>query len=298
MSEPTQDGGSLSQVTKSEPSWLARLVPNKAPTVPPKWPSPEESVGKRCYNIGFMTFWEIKDPRREKLVPLELEVQQLLNTHNEHLMQREASNLSFSIFMVGRHETASCPILVIISTNKKSRQRVVDTIRRSGILEKYEGVLLGGSSKHPRYPDSGPAQYIPFDTEDGPSRTFVLGVAVYIKKSVSQVTSGTAIYIPHDTISPEVSQLGRFRKATLGGFLELKRQDGTSLTVGMTAAHVFPQLEFDDDTSDQSEAPEDDTFEFDFNSPTPDTIFSDDSSANSSLKSCRFSPASLKSLPV
>ena len=84
-------------------------------------------------------FWEIKDPGRKKLELLEADVQQLLNDQNEYLKLREACNLIFSIFMVGRQETTSCPTLVIISANTVSREKVVNAIRESRILDKYEG---------------------------------------------------------------------------------------------------------------------------------------------------------------
>jgi hypothetical protein len=197
MFQQSKDMGSFSEIPTKEASWRAKLKLKKSSTAVVKWPNPQQSVGTLRYNDGKRSFWEVKDPGRKELAPLEVEVQQLLNTHNEHFKEREASNLSFSIFMVGRNETTSSPTLVIISANKRSRQKVVDTILSSKILDKYEGVLLGQYSKHSRHPQSGPAECIAFNEEDWISNLFS-GPRVYIKKRSSQVKSGTSIYIPTD----------------------------------------------------------------------------------------------------
>jgi len=222
-------------------------------------------------------FWEIKDPGRKKLEPLEADVQRLLNDQNEYLKLREACNLSFSIFMVGRQETTSCPTLVIISANTISRKKVVGAIRGSRILDKYEGVLLGQSSRHPRHPHSGPPKQIASGIGQGSSQAAEIGVAVYVKKPGLQLLSGTAIYIPVD--DSKTHALGRFRKATLGGFLELKRKDGTVITVGMTVAHVFQPVDWNQHASLELEKPDEDTFEFEFDGPTPETCLDSGSNA-------------------
>jgi hypothetical protein len=280
---------------REEKSLRATLMPHRtrAP-IPAKWLNPQASVGKRCCNIGELIFWEIQDPGRAGLIPLKGEIQGFLNDHNEnlneHLKKREACNLGFDIFMVGRSESTSCPTLVIISSNRKSRSKVVEAIRKSGILDKYEGVLLGKSSKHPRYPDSGPAEWIASGIDVVSSRTQSDG-AVYIDKSVADdgyITSGTTIYISVEPISKETS---RFRKATLGGFLELRKEDGEQMRttiVGMTAAHAFQDLHWNDNTVDQLYESDDDSFEFELDGPTPDGIFGDDSSSSRSFKSCKF----------
>ncbi|KAE9365103.1 hypothetical protein N431DRAFT_518082 [Stipitochalara longipes BDJ] len=273
MFERAKETASFSEIPIKEESLLARLKPNKAHVLPTRWPNPQESVGKRCCNIGEQIFWEVKDPARTKLASLEVEVQKLLNDHNEHLKEREACNLSFSLFMVGRHETTSCPTLVIISTNKKSRQKVVSTIRTNGILAKYEGVLLGTSSRHPRYPDAGPAQYIALHTEERSPQPFPHGIVVYMRKSLIDLTSGMEIYIPVTQSSEWFSGgLLLCRKATLGGFLELKKQNGEKTTVGMTVAHAFEDMGGEDEPyiPDQSEASEEDTADFEFDGPNPD----------------------------
>jgi hypothetical protein len=281
MFERTRDGGSFSEVSTGESSWRARLKPNKAPLV---WPNPQDSVGKLCCKIENQIFWEIKDPGRAKLAALEVEIQKFLNDHNEHLKERESSNISFSLFMIGKHETVSCPTLVVISTNKKSRRMVVESIRESGILDKYDGVLLGQSSKHPRYPGSGPAKYIAFDSGQGSSRTFPYGVSVYIKSSDRVVGSGTSIYIP---VSPVSEESTPFRRATLGGILEMIRKD-SRIVVAMTVAHAFQEEYLDDYASDQSEASENEMFEFEFDGPSPDDVFGDDGRRSSSSRSCKY----------
>ena len=283
MFERTRDGGSFSEVSTSESSWRARLNPNKAPA----WPNPQDSVGKLCCKIGNQIFWEVKDPGRAKLAALEVDIQKFLNDHNEHLKERESSNISFSLFMIGKHETISCPTLVVISTNKKSRRRVIESIRKSKILDKYEGVLLAQSSRHPRYPDSGPAQYIAFDSDKISSRKFPHGVSVYIKSSDWLVGSGTSIYIPVGPVGPVSENLLPFRRATLGGILEMIMEN-SRITVAMTVAHAFQEEYLDDYVSDQSEASENEMFEFEFDGPTPDDVFGDDGRRSSSSRSCKY----------
>jgi len=48
----------------------------------------------------------------------------------------------------------------------RSRQRLIETIRSRNILNEYPGVLLEGSSTHPRHPYSGRAKYAALDIED------------------------------------------------------------------------------------------------------------------------------------
>lgn len=110
---------------KEEASWRGRLKVGKTRTTPLWWTNPQESIGERCCNIGEQIFWEIKDPSRAKLAPLEVEVQEFLNDHNEHLKDREVCNLGFFTFIVGRCKETSCPTLVIISTSKESRQNLL-----------------------------------------------------------------------------------------------------------------------------------------------------------------------------
>jgi hypothetical protein len=116
------------------------------------------------------------------------------------------------------------------------------------------------------------------------------GGAVYIDKLVADdgyITSGTTIYISVEGISKETS---RYRKATLGGFLELRREDGSqtrTTIVGMTVAHAFQDLHWTGDTAERLYESDDDSFEFEFDGPTPDGIFGDDSSSSRSFKSCK-----------
>ncbi|PMD57794.1 uncharacterized protein K444DRAFT_24532 [Hyaloscypha bicolor E] len=282
MLQRTRDSGSFSEAPTKESSFLARLKPIKAPAPVPRWPDSQDSVGKHCCKVGEQNFWEVKDPGREKLVTLKLEVRLLLNTHNEHLKEREACNVYFAIFMVGREETACCPTLVIISSNKSARQKVIEVIRSNGILDKYEGVLLAGSSKHPRYPRSAPAEFIAFGLEIDASRSFPSGVAVYIQKSITKITSGTWIYIPIGTTTMDVSQ---FRRATIGGFLDLITEDDVRTTVGMTVAHAFQEQDRGSMPNQSEVSEDDDDFEFEFDGPTPDNIFGKGSSADYSSKS-------------
>jgi hypothetical protein len=123
MLEQSNEARSFSASLRRVKSWLARLKSNKpknATPAPARWLNPEQSVGTYCCTVGQQTFWEVKDPGRKELAPLEAKVQELLNTQHEDFKEREASNLSFSVFMVGRNEATSCPTVVIISANKRS----------------------------------------------------------------------------------------------------------------------------------------------------------------------------------
>jgi hypothetical protein len=289
MFEGNKEAEPPSETATKLTSWLTRLKPNREPIAPLKWPNPQVSVGRRCCEYGEMTFWEVEDPARTKLAPLEVEVQTLLNDHNEDLKDREASNLSFSLFMVGRQETTSCPTLVIITTNKKLRQRVLDTIRRSGILDKYEGVLLAGSSKHPRNPNSGPARYLTLDAGVVLSDILPPGTPVYVKSADVENGGrrGIAIYIAaNDGVGGEMSPV--FRKATIGGFFELKKENGQVTMVGMSVAHAFRSLDRIIEKSEEKAESEEDTFEFQFDGLTPDDIFSDYESRVSVPKARKF----------
>jgi hypothetical protein len=62
-------------------------------------------------------------------------------------------------------------------------------------------------------------------------------------------------------------------------WLELKAKDGTVITVGMTVAHAFKSTYGKVDTPDESDI-SDDTFAFEFEGPTPDCLFGNDSATD------------------
>jgi hypothetical protein len=62
--------------------------------------------------------------------------------------------------------------------------------------------------------------------------------------------------------------------------LGLKAKDGTVITVGMTVAHTFKSTYGKVDTPDESDISDDDTFAFEFEGPTPDCLFGNDSATD------------------
>lgn len=289
MFEQAKEAGTFSNIpikNKNVPL-LARLKTQKPTPTPPRWPDPEQSIGKHRWTFGERKFWDIIGPGLKQLAPLLAEATSLLHTHNEYLKEREASTMFLDLFMVGKSEASSCPTLLIICTKAIPRQRVVEVIRRSEILDKYPGVLLGACSKHPRDPLAGSPRSIAFGNKEVVSQTLTaLEARVYIKKSDHEMICGTSIYIPID--NHLLNGFGRFRRATIGGFLDIKSKDGTTTTVGMTAAHAFEPLSSEDlsDSSEDSKASGFE-FEFEFVGPSPEECWGDYSSSNKSQISCK-----------
>ena len=276
MVEQAKEAGTFSNIPINKPPLIARLKPHIS--TKSLWPNPEQSVGKHCWTSREHKFWDITGPAQTQLAPLITEAISLLHTHNEYLKEREAATMFLDLFMVGVSGEKSCPTLIIICAQPKPCQRVVEIIRSSKILDKYPGVRLGISSKHPRNPRAGSPQSIASGDEKAISQNSTIPeIRVYVKKSDRQVICGTLIYIPLDEYAPE--GLRRFRKATIGGFLSIKSKDGTITTVGMTVAHAFKGLRREDLSSDSrgSNAAE---FEFEFIGQNSEEYWSDDDHNN------------------
>ncbi|RDW91550.1 hypothetical protein BP5796_02715 [Coleophoma crateriformis] len=215
------------------------LAKHLRPTLP-KWPNPQASIGThRCLEKG-LNFWDITGPGLGQLKPLRREIQILLSDHSESLAQslRESATVMFDLFMIGATKELACPTLVIISDKKPPRLQVITIIRERQVLQKYPGVLLGGCSRHPRYPKSNPPQSIATGRDSMEKSMLPLQTRVLFRESAGIPANGLRIYIPQ----PNSRKL---RKATVGGFLDLNSEAFSNMTVGITVAHAFEVIEED-----------------------------------------------------
>jgi len=264
-----------STVSTTKETWAAKtlLRPRTPPSIV-KWPDPHLSIGQHRSSLRNQNFWDITGPALQKLGPLKAEVQNLLEKHVEHLKPdpKKTSHstdapLQYDLFMVGCATDKACPTLIMISPRETTRGRVIKLIKDSKLLEKsdYAGVLLGQCSRHPRYPKSKHPRQIAGDSGLQIENERILRRPVFIKWSNPKPTNGLRIYIPSE--DPQ-----KFRRATLGGFLDLTLADTTTMAVGMTVAHVFEFSPTDDgvSNSDEAEGSENDVFAFELDGPVPE----------------------------
>ena len=286
----------FSAIASTEETWPIRLISKHLSQPRERAPDLKPFIGNYIGCHGKQQFWNLAEPGKKQLKTLKDQVKALLDSHNEGLKERESCTVLLELFMVGRSEDQSYPTLVIICAKKAPRNKVAEVIRKSKILDKFDGVLLGAASRDPRY--LGMAQSIASGPEGWNVELMPPGTKVYIKSfgSKSNLGGGTSVYIPMDEYvqvprdkhvlweGNVLDDLGRFQKATIGGFLTLTSKDGIVTTVGMTVAHAFEPLRPDEFESLAYEEFDDGDFEFEFVGTPKDSL----SGSDSSVAPCRF----------
>lgn len=196
-------------------------------------------------------FWDVSGRALEMSKTLKPAVSSLLARHSESDISKgfePSPTILFDVFMVlkvGLSMVAVHPALVIICQYKEINRRVGKIIRHSNILANYLGFRVLGSTRDPRLPNGpGIPQFIANGDEIG--QKAVPGFDIYVQRSETCLKRGTAIYVCQ-------KEPGTFRKATLGGFLELDTKPSTKFVVGMTVAHAFDTSGHSDVHSDVSD---------------------------------------------
>jgi hypothetical protein len=271
----------FSKLPSTDQTWRTRLISSDLP--PPRDTSLDLKpfIGKYIGTHKTQKFWNLAEPGKEKFKSLRAEVKSLLDSHDESLKERESCTVLLELFMIGKGEEQACPTLVVICAKKRPRKRVAKLIQKSGILDPY-CVSLGAASQDPRY--HGTVQSVASGPEGETMDIMPHGTMVYTKPSNSKLLCGRSIYVPL-----EENVLGdrrRFRRATVGGLLNLKFSDGGGLMVGMTVRHAFEMLSAEKIDSQISDESDDSDFEFEFIGPSPEGSLLCD--GDDSTATCKF----------
>jgi hypothetical protein len=271
----------FSKLSSTNQTWRTKLIPNNLP--PPRDTSIDLApfIGDYIGTHKSQKFWNLAEPGKEKFKSLKAEVKHLLDSHNESLKERESCTVLIELFMIGKGKEKARPTLVVFCTKRGPRKRVVELIQKSGMLDLY-CVFLGAASQDPRYP--GTVQSVASGPGGESMDIMPHGTAIYTKLSNTKLLCGRSIYVPL-----EEKMLGarrRFRKATIGGLLNLTFSDGKDLMVGMTVRHAFEMLRVGEIDSQISDESDDNDFEFEFVGPSPEGAISCD--YDSSRVTCKF----------
>lgn len=228
----------------SEQPWRHLLTSRRIFKERPQWPNPEESIGVECSPLGRNKCWEAIGQARDISRDIYRETKNVLEQHTEFLHESEKIpfSITFGIFMVGRRKSSSNPTLIICCGPKKPRQKAMDLIRNSGVLQDYPGVLLAGASQSPATSD----QVRPLGDIGAANSNLV-----YFSPPRQYNVCGRPIYLIEESqtgkdLVPFIAQ-----KATIGGFVRLRNSQYNDLYCGLTVAHAFMDgLESPPSTSD------------------------------------------------
>jgi len=249
----------LSQPESKLPTMQQRPLLGKIwsfPKTKPQWPEPEASIGRSLQALGAKKCWEVKGPAREISDQILPKIRNILASCSEELNAQESVPLPIllGVYMVGKDEHNAAPIVLFSCQSRTARRKAMKIVKKSNILQSFEGVLL---AEHPESPIS-----LASDDE----RSFASSVVpeqmttVYVAPPQSMDSlCGKPIFIQCETGGPLIFT----RVATMGGIL----QQGDTYH-GLTVAHSFlrtgvaqlssensVEISFDD--SDDSEGPSD-----------------------------------------
>lgn len=255
------------EMTTITQTWLPirLLQDHPIPTAEHQWSDIEASIGDYRSTRGAEKYWDIIGPIRETTNQLKAEIKTIFDLHAEDLKNRDSITLMYEVFMVGSSKSLANPTLIIICHQKSTRKKAMKLIEAGKILEKpcYLGVRIDSASRHPRYPKSRTPQAIGSEIDLFDQLTFVhsrqngeaiLGshlspaqrTPVFIRKGQA-LSCGLTIFVP-------TGKRGQFKKATLGGFLDITRDHGKRSTMGLTVAHAFEfqtqEFSYTEDDSD------------------------------------------------
>jgi hypothetical protein len=217
-----------------EQPWTHLLTPRTIFRQRPHWQNPEESIGVECAPLGRHKCWEAIGRVREISRDIYRETKNILEQHTDFLHESETMpfSITFSLYMVGRKQSSANPTLIICCGPKKPRQKAIDLIRNSGILQDHPGVLLAGADRSPAISD----QIRPLGD---------LGAAnsnlIYFSPPRQYSVCGRSIYLIEESLPITGIGASIAQKATIGGFVRLRNSQYDDLYCGLTVAHAFMQ---------------------------------------------------------
>ncbi|RWA09379.1 hypothetical protein EKO27_g5722 [Xylaria grammica] len=110
------------------------------------WPNPEQSIGRFICKVGNQSVWEAQGEARETFNTIAPDIKRYLDSCVEPI----PSWVTWSMYMMGHTTGSACPTIVFCCDASAHRREVRDTIKNSGILDRYPGVKTGHM---PRAPD-------------------------------------------------------------------------------------------------------------------------------------------------
>ncbi|KAK3387729.1 hypothetical protein B0H63DRAFT_559198 [Podospora didyma] len=113
------------------------------------WPNPKESVGVvRDFIVGKRkevkyTCWDAIGPARKDWQTLGPQIRSYVTNNDTSTKEMSSGDLTFHLYMVGRTEDTTRPIVMFRSNDKDSRERARAALKRSGIMENYPLIGVG-----------------------------------------------------------------------------------------------------------------------------------------------------------
>lgn len=223
------------------------------------WPDPERSIGRFIVKMGKDCIWEAHGEAREALQALAPDIKAYLDSCVEPI----SSWVTWSIYMIGGTKSSASPTIVFCCEVASHRQEVRNTIKNSGILDRYPGIKTGHMR---RPPDFNQLVTLAGDGDSGGRNTKVaLSLSPYMK--VPGMTLGITGWTDHHAYAAT---------ATIGGVIRVKEKYfyTTAAHALLSASNVAPPTTdpgtyngdcgYEDSLSlDDDESSDDDGFSFD-----------------------------------
>ncbi|KUJ16705.1 uncharacterized protein LY89DRAFT_733712 [Mollisia scopiformis] len=204
---------------------------SSATSAHPRWPNPEASIGIPCCSLGSQKCWEVAGPALHISRTILRDIAELLNQHSDYLHNVSILfSITFGVFMIGSNEHDASPTLVISTERKVTRIRCLNIVRRSGVLSRFPGVLLGSSSHSPTSLQRIQSR----DTLSAADREFV-----FFSPSNTNDVCGRSIHVMERSMPGNLCPTSISQKATIGGFVRLRTSEYDYVYCGLTVAHAF-----------------------------------------------------------
>jgi hypothetical protein len=111
--------------------------------------NPVESTGEQYHNLNLGRYqcWEAMGEARH----LFEEIAPQIKAHLEKSSDPLSHPVIWTIYMIGRTREDSVPTIMFCATDKRARNEIKQTIRSSGILDKYPGIQTGSCTEEFRH---------------------------------------------------------------------------------------------------------------------------------------------------
>lgn len=198
----------------------------------PRWPNPEESIGKFYGEKQGRLCWQAQGPAREAFSLVAPAIKKHLNDCSN--VVPGADWVTWSIYMIGKSKSTATPTIMFECFQKGPRKEAMDMVKKSNILNEYPGIETG----HWAFP---PNMIFPQQLTSGPSQQQNLSSYAFAAQG------------PQVTVQAFTNDSLRYRKATVGGMLRQKGKNfyftvnhpfSSDFSVVPWPSHV---VDFDDD---------------------------------------------------
>jgi hypothetical protein len=205
-------------------SRTVRNIKTGTSLVKERWSCPQQSVGAFIAKIGGQSCWEAVGPARAAFLTLiGPAVKEWLDLYSEPT----SAWITWTLYMIGHSPESSVPTLIFCSSNEPLRKAIRDSIRDSGVLNRYAGIAL----KHlPRAPDYD--QLVQLASGPGSQDAFPFGPCVFTTST--HPTMGETLYV-RTVGNPDI-----IRKATVGSIIRIG-----GVECLLTAGHAFHDAPMD-----------------------------------------------------